>query len=68
LENLDAEVNVNKAWETIRDYIKISAEENVGCYELKKNKAMLRGRMLKIKLKKICEIPVVTGSEQNTWG
>jgi hypothetical protein len=27
LENLDSEVDVNKAWETIRDNIKISAKE-----------------------------------------
>jgi hypothetical protein len=31
-------VDVNKAWETIRDNIKISAKESLGYYELKKNK------------------------------
>jgi hypothetical protein len=30
---------VNKAWETIRDNIKISAKENLGYYEPKKNKS-----------------------------
>jgi hypothetical protein len=38
LENLDTEVNVNKAWETIWENIKISAKESQGYYELKNNK------------------------------
>jgi hypothetical protein len=39
LEILDAEVDVNKAWEIIRENIKISAEESLGYYEPKKNKS-----------------------------
>jgi hypothetical protein len=35
LENLDSEVDVNKAWETVRENIKISARESLGYYELK---------------------------------
>jgi hypothetical protein len=38
LENLDAKVNINRAWETIRENIKISAKESQGYYELKKHK------------------------------
>jgi hypothetical protein len=38
LENLETEGDVNKAWETIRKNIKISAKESLGYYELKKNK------------------------------
>jgi hypothetical protein len=38
LENLDTEVDINRAWETIRENIKISAKESLGCYELKKHK------------------------------
>jgi hypothetical protein len=38
LENLDTEVDVNKAWETIRKGIKISATDSVGYYELKMHK------------------------------
>jgi hypothetical protein len=38
LENLDAEVNINRAWETIRENTKISAKESLGNYELKKHK------------------------------
>jgi hypothetical protein len=30
LENLDNEVCINRAWETIRENIKISAKENLG--------------------------------------
>jgi hypothetical protein len=36
LENLDTEVDVIKAWETIRENINISAKESLGYYELKK--------------------------------
>jgi hypothetical protein len=38
LENLDAEVEMNSTWETIRENIKISAKESLGYYELKKHK------------------------------
>jgi hypothetical protein len=37
LELLDTEVRINRAWETIRENIKISAKESPG-YELKKHK------------------------------
>jgi hypothetical protein len=37
--NLNAEVDVNRAWETVRDNIKISAKESLGYYELKKHKS-----------------------------
>jgi hypothetical protein len=36
LEDLDAEVEINSAWEMIRENIKISAKENLGYFELKK--------------------------------
>jgi hypothetical protein len=38
LEDLDAEVEINSAWETIRENIKISAQESLGYFELKKHK------------------------------
>jgi hypothetical protein len=38
LEDLDAEVEINNAWETIRENIKISANQSVGYFELKKHK------------------------------
>jgi hypothetical protein len=38
LENLDAEVDINKARETIRGNMKLSASVTWGYYELKKYK------------------------------
>jgi hypothetical protein len=38
LENLNTGVDVHRAWETIRQHIKISAKESLGYYELKKHK------------------------------
>jgi hypothetical protein len=41
LKDLDAEVEINSAWETIRGNIKISAKESLGYSELKKHKPWL---------------------------
>jgi hypothetical protein len=38
LENLDGDVDINRAWETIRENIKISAKASLGYYEWKKHK------------------------------
>jgi hypothetical protein len=38
LEDLDAEVEINTIWETIRENIKISATESLGYYEPKQHK------------------------------
>jgi hypothetical protein len=38
LEDLDTEVEINTIWETIRENIKISTQEHLGYYELKKHK------------------------------
>jgi hypothetical protein len=38
LEDLDAEVEINCAWERIWENIKISAKESLGYFELKKHK------------------------------
>jgi hypothetical protein len=38
LEDLDQEMKINSAWETIRDNIKISAKEGLGYCEMKKHK------------------------------
>jgi hypothetical protein len=38
LENLDDDVGIKIAWETIRESIKISANVSLGYYELKKHK------------------------------
>jgi hypothetical protein len=38
LEDLDAEVGINSAWETIGENITMSAKESLGYFELKKHK------------------------------
>jgi hypothetical protein len=35
--SLGTEVDINRAWETVRENTKISAKESIGCYELKKH-------------------------------
>jgi hypothetical protein len=37
-ENVDDDVDINRAWETIRKNIKISAKASLGYYDLKKHK------------------------------
>jgi hypothetical protein len=39
LKDLEAEVKINIAWETIKENIKTSAEESLGYFELQKHKA-----------------------------
>jgi hypothetical protein len=41
LEELDTEVEINSAWETVRQNIKISAKESLRYFELKKHKPRL---------------------------
>jgi hypothetical protein len=38
LEDSDTEVEVNSAWETVRENIKFSAKKSLGYFELKKHK------------------------------
>jgi hypothetical protein len=47
LENVDNEVNVNKAWETIGENIKISAKESLG-YEFKRHRPCFDERCSKL--------------------
>jgi hypothetical protein len=39
LEDLDTEVEINSAWETISENIKISAKDSIGYFEFKKHKS-----------------------------
>jgi hypothetical protein len=48
LEDLDTEVEINSAWETIRENIKISAKESLGYFELKKHKRWFDKGCLKL--------------------
>jgi hypothetical protein len=48
LEDLDTEVDINSAWETIRENIKISAKESPGYFELQKHKQWFNEGFLKL--------------------
>jgi hypothetical protein len=48
LEDLDTEVEINSAWETIRGNINISAKESLGYFELKKHKPWFDERCSKL--------------------
>jgi hypothetical protein len=48
LEGLDAEVEINSAWEMIRENRKISAKESLGYCELKKHKQWFDETCLKL--------------------
>jgi hypothetical protein len=45
LEDFDSKVDINRAWETIRENIKISAKESLGYFELKKLKPWFDERL-----------------------
>jgi hypothetical protein len=47
LENLEDDMDINIAWKTIRESIKISAKETLGYYELKKHKSWFDEGLLK---------------------
>jgi hypothetical protein len=48
LEDLDAEVEINIVWETIRENSKISVKESLDYYELKKHKPWFNERCSKL--------------------
>jgi hypothetical protein len=48
LRDLEAQVEVNSAWETIRENIKISAKESLGYFEMKKHKLWFNGQCSKL--------------------
>jgi hypothetical protein len=58
-------VDINRAWRTIRENIKISAKESQGYYELKKHKPWFHERCSIIRLQETSQIIVVTGYKQN---
>jgi hypothetical protein len=69
LENLDAEVDINRAWKTTKENIKISAKESLGYYELKQHKPWFGERCSKLlDRRKQAKTAVVTGSKRNKWG
>jgi hypothetical protein len=58
------EVYVNKAWETLRENIKISAKESIGYYEPQKNKSCskLLDQKIQAKLQRLHH------PKRNKWG
>jgi hypothetical protein len=63
-KDLDAEVEINSAWETIRENIKISAKESLGYLKLKKHKPWFdKGCSKLLDQRKQAKIAVVTGSK-----
>jgi hypothetical protein len=48
MENLDAEVEINKIWETIRENIKITVKQSLDYYELKQHKPWFDERCSKL--------------------
>jgi hypothetical protein len=62
LEDLDAEMDINSAWEMIRGTIKIPAKESLGCFELEKHKPWFNEGCTKSKRNKLngsgCRIQV----------
>jgi hypothetical protein len=48
LAKLDPEGDINRAWETIREGIKISDKESIGYYKLKKHKQVFDKRCSKL--------------------
>jgi hypothetical protein len=43
LESFDNEVDISRAWETVRENITFSAQESLDYYELKKHKPWFDG-------------------------
>jgi hypothetical protein len=59
-------VDISRAWETIRENIKISAKQRLGYYEVKKFKPWFdKGCSELLDQRKQAKIAVVTGSKQN---
>ncbi|PNF18769.1 hypothetical protein B7P43_G03336, partial [Cryptotermes secundus] len=68
LKNVEAEVDINRTWETIREYIKISAKETRGYYELKTHKPRFNKRFSQLLyIKGRSQTAVVTGSKGHKW-
>jgi hypothetical protein len=69
LENSDAEVDINSAWEAIRENMETLEKESLGCYELKTHKTRFKEGCSKLlDQKENNQTAVVTRSKQNKWG
>jgi hypothetical protein len=61
-------VDINRAEETVRENIKISAKQIIGYYELKKHKPWFDERCSNLRSKEPSQIAVVTAAKKNKWG
>jgi hypothetical protein len=74
LENFYTEVNINRALETIRENIKISAEQSLGYYDVKKHKPWFHEGCSKLldqrkqdKSQWLHDLSQVNGEKCKTW-
>jgi uncharacterized protein (DUF4213/DUF364 family) len=68
LRNLSDNVNISRAWENIRESIKVSAKESLGHYELKQHKPQFDVECSKLLDKrKLAKIAVIAESKTNEW-
>jgi hypothetical protein len=67
LENLDDDVGINIAWETIRENIKISAKVSLRYYELTKHKPWFDEGWSKLLDQRNRQIATITISKPNKW-
>jgi hypothetical protein len=63
LENSDDEVDIKRAWETMRENTNISTKESIGFYELKKHKPWFNKGCSIIRSKERSQTAVVTRSK-----
>jgi hypothetical protein len=68
LENLDTGVVINRAWESIRENVKISAKESLGYHELKMHRSWLDKGCSKLIDPRDQAKLQVTGSKRKKWG
>jgi hypothetical protein len=67
LENLDAEVDINRAWESIRGNIKISGKARF-LWNEEAQAVVERKMLIIIRLKETSQKTMSTGSKQNKLG
>jgi hypothetical protein len=67
LENLDTEVDIDRAGGTARENMKISANDILGYYELKKHKPRFNEGCSELLDPRKYKIAVVTESKRNKW-
>jgi hypothetical protein len=70
LENLDSDVDIIRAWEIIRENIKISDKKSLGYRELKKHKSLLDegcSELLRVDERKQAEVQWLQDPREINW-